>query len=171
VKWLTYQVDYLILGEAVLAELAHELLHFHSVTAEQVGETLEDVHNVAFLNSVVEFKQVEHLGHLLLQINAQKLGAIKNKFHCVGVLNSILSQRGEGLVEFLSSFGQNVRVLNYERADELLRVAMLADEVIVNYFDARRTVIVVQHKSRLVPHYELELLKRETVLLLKRFFQ
>jgi hypothetical protein len=53
---LTYQIDDLILCQSVLAEFAHKLLHFHGVAAEQVREALEDVHNVALLNSMVELK-------------------------------------------------------------------------------------------------------------------
>jgi hypothetical protein len=108
---------------------------------------------------------VEHLGHLLLQVNAQDFGAIENELDCVGMLNSVFGEGGKSRLELLSSFRKDVGVLNNESADKLHVVPVLNDEVIVHHFDARLVVFVVQYECRLMTHNELELLNGEAVLL------
>lgn len=61
-----WQINYLVLSQAVLPKLTHVFLHFDWVAAEKIGEVFENFvdHNF-FLNLVVQVKNVKYCIHAL----------------------------------------------------------------------------------------------------------
>jgi len=62
-------VQDLCICESVLSELAQEMLHFNRVTAEQVGEGAEDVHDFLVVNLVVQVEEVNDFLNLLFKLH------------------------------------------------------------------------------------------------------
>ena len=95
---IAYQIDNLVLSHLILLELAQEPAHLDCVTAEQIREPLEHCHDLILLDSVVKFKQMEDLLHLLLKLNREQFWDLKRIFNCLFLRNTIFRELGVNLL-------------------------------------------------------------------------
>jgi hypothetical protein len=108
---LLWDLDNLLLSEAVLAELAHKLLYLVYLAEVEVGEGAEYLIDLSLWHLMVKVEQKLNLLDLLLQIlPADQLGALKQRAHWLLVWNALSFHCFEVLIEFLLGLAQNVGV-------------------------------------------------------------
>jgi hypothetical protein len=90
---LRANLDDLLLCEAVLAELAHELLKLIVLAAIEVGEASEDVIYLSLIDLVVQSEnELDFLNLFAELLLTNQLGAIKECLHDLLILESLGSQ-------------------------------------------------------------------------------
>lgn len=93
-------LDDLVLGELILAELAHVLLELVVFAAIEIGKIAEDVIDFLFVNLVVESEDELNFLDFLVQIFlTDQLRAVKEGLHCLLIGKSLNFQCLEELTD------------------------------------------------------------------------
>lgn len=98
---MTYNMQNLLIGKAVLSELGHEQSHFDCVATEQIGEHSEHIHNLVLANLVVHVEQMECFLNWVLEVDAHKFGAVEDQLHCFLGWDTFTLQDWEDWLELL----------------------------------------------------------------------
>ena len=99
--------------ETILPELAQKLLHFICVTAEEVWERSEYLHDFLLVNLMIEIKIVEYSLHLLFKLDREEFRALKYELTGLLLTHAMALQYREYTFDVFRSLTQNKGVLDY----------------------------------------------------------
>lgn len=122
-------MDDLLLGETVLAELSHKDLDFLGGTAIEVREISENLSDFIGRDLVVHLEKLFNLSHLDSKVDAEQSRHFENQFQSVCFLNAFsLLEVVENVLEGGFAFAENGGVLEDECAHELLVEPVVIDK-------------------------------------------
>ena len=134
--------DDLLLGEAILAELAHELLYLVDLAEVEVGEGAEYLGHLFLRYLMVQVEEELNLLNLLVEIlSADQLGALKESTHGLLLLNALALHCLKVVSEILLSFAKYIGVPHRQGADRVHLEAFLVHEKTLKSLDASLLVV------------------------------